>query len=71
MVASTIIPTKINAQNIDTLSVNGNYIDKAKGLSSTTDVSYKDTVVSNAKNINGLIYKTSSSKEFIFPKFIY
>jgi len=52
LVVSTIIPARVNAQNIDTLSVKENHINKAKSLSSTTNISDKDTSTSSSKNIN-------------------
>ena len=58
LVVSTIIPARVNAQNIDTLSVKENHINKAKSLSSTTNISDKDTSTSSSKNINS----TSNNK---------
>lgn len=61
LVVSTIIPARVNAQNIDTLSVKENHINKAKSSSSTTNISDKDTSTSSSKNINS----TSNSKNNI------
>jgi len=52
LVVSTIIPARVNAQTIDTLSVKENHINKAQSLSSTTNISDKDTSTSSSKNIN-------------------
>jgi N-acetylmuramoyl-L-alanine amidase len=59
LVASTIIAFRVNAQNIDTLSVKENYINKAKSLSSTTNISDKDTSASSSKNINSTSSNTN------------